>query len=282
MTNNELETVVTTRNATTPHTPGSEATRVEQSRAVAEVQAAVLVAQNMPRSIEACMRSLREACSQFEFADRAFFRMSRGGETVNGPTVHLAREIARCFGNMDYGIKELSRNPKAGEHGQSEMMAYAWDQETNVRQSNTFIVPWERHTRRQGVVGLTAPNELYENNANMGARRMREAILAVVPTWITEQAKEWCMETLSKKGGDKPFPQQVHATITAFEEFRVTKRMLETKIGRNTSEWVPADLAVLRVIWRSLRNSEVSIEDEFPDVVVDVNDLVGEITQEGA
>ena len=138
----------------------------------AEVQAAVLVAQQIPRDLSRCLADLEQSCRQMSLAERAFYRYSRGGQQVTGASVHLAREVARCFGNVDYGIKELSRDPNAGEHGQSEMMAYAWDQQTNVRQSNTFIVPWERHTSK-GINALTDPRDLYENNANAGARRMR-------------------------------------------------------------------------------------------------------------
>lgn len=252
---------------------GSEATKVEQQRAVAEVQAAVLVAQQVPRDLARCLRDLETSCRQISLAERAFFRYSRGGQSVTGATVHLAREIARCFGNVDYGIKELSRDPHAGEHGQSEMLAYCWDQQTNVRQSNTFIVPWERHTSR-GVSGLTDPRDLYENNANMGARRMREAIFAVVPTWIVEQAIAWCHETIQRGPGDKPFAQQVAETVGWFATARVTKAMLEAKIGRPADQWTPPDVATLRVVATSLQRGEVTIADEFPETPVDAAELI--------
>lgn len=265
----EIELATTTRR--TP-VASSEATKIEQQRAVAEVQAAVLVAQQIPRDLSRCLSELEQSCRQKALADRAFYRYSRGGQQVTGASVHLAREIARCFGNMDYGIKELSRDPQAGEHGQSEMMAYAWDQQTNVRQSNSFIVPWERHSR-QGVSGLTDPRDLYENNANMGARRMREAIFAVVPTWITEQAEQWCHETIQRGTGDKPFAQVVSEMVGWYAGRRVTKAMLEVKLGRPSDQWTPPDVATLRVIATSLGRGETSIEAEFPESPVTTEEL---------
>ena len=250
----------------------SEATKIESQRAVAEVQAAVLVAQQIPRDLSRCLSDLKQSCDQMSLADRAFYRYSRGGQQVTGASVHLAREIARCFGNMDYGIKELSRDPNAGEHGQSEMMAYAWDQQANVRQSNTFIVPWERHTSK-GINALTDPRDLYENNANAGARRMREAIFAAVPTWIVEQAQTWCHETIQRGTGDKPFPQVVAEIVKAFGGLRVTKPMLEAKLGRTSDQWTPPDVATLRVVWTSLSRGEVTIEQEFPEAPVTVEEL---------
>src|SRR5690606_21535873 len=88
----------------------SQATQVEQARAVAETQAAVLVAQNIPRSLSRAVQDMTETCQQKALAERAFYRYSRGGAPVTGPTIHLARELARCWGNVTYGISELSRD----------------------------------------------------------------------------------------------------------------------------------------------------------------------------
>ena len=265
-------TLPTTSRRTPQASAASEATKVEQQRAIAEVQAAVLVAQQVPRDLARCMSDLEQSCRQRSLAERAFYRYNRAGSQVTGASVHLAREVARCFGNIDYGIKEMSRDPQAGAHGQSEMMAYAWDQQTNVRASNSFIVPWERHTRN-GAFGLTDPRDLYENNANMGARRMREAIFSVVPRWVSEQAEAWCHETLQRGDNDKPFPQIVAETVKAFESRRITKAMLESKIGRASGEWLPGDVATLRVVWTSLDRGEATVADEFPERPVSADDL---------
>src|SRR5262245_12533080 len=93
-------------------TPGflGQATAIEQSRAVAEVQAAVIVAQQRPRNVNAAVNEMRAACQQPGLAERAFFRYSRGGGQVSGATIHLARELARCWGNIQYGIAELRRD----------------------------------------------------------------------------------------------------------------------------------------------------------------------------
>jgi hypothetical protein len=116
----------------------SQATAVEQARAVAEVQAAIVVAQQCPRSMQRAIEEMRDSCRQKALAERSFFRYSRAGSAITGPTVHLARELARCFGNVQYGITELRRDDVKGE---SEMQAFAWDVERNTRNSNTFVVP---------------------------------------------------------------------------------------------------------------------------------------------
>ncbi len=146
-----------------------QGTAVEQSRAVAEVQAAIIVAQQCPRHVDVARNEMRVTCGMLGLAERAFYQYPKGRQTVSGPSVHLARELARCWGNVDYGIKELRRDD---EYGQSEMQAWAWDQQTNTRSSNTFIVPHKRDSASGST--LTSIRDIYENNANNGARRLRE------------------------------------------------------------------------------------------------------------
>jgi hypothetical protein len=242
-----------------------QATAIEQSRAVAEVHAAIFVAQQFPRNVETAIRAMRESCRQPALADRAFFRFPRGkddqGKTkyVTGASVHLARELARTWGNVQYGIAELARDDKAG---QSEMIAFAWDVQTNTRASTAFITPHRRDTKN-GVVDLTDMREVYENNANHGARRVREMIFAVLPAWFTEEAKAICNDTIVS-GGGKPLAQRVIEAIDGFADMGIAKAQLIAKIGTDSADWTPQDVAQLGVIWTSLRNGEVTKDEEFP------------------
>jgi len=241
-----------------PQRGAGQATLVEQSRAVAEVQAAVVVAHNNPRSPSAAMREMREVCGIYELAERAFFRFSRG-ETVTGETVHLARELARIWGNVTYGLAELSRDDV---RGQSEMLAFAWDLQTNARSQTTFIVPHVRDTKK-GAKPLTETRDIYENNANMGARRLREMIFAVLPVWFREEAASLCRKTL-EDGGGKPLVQRVADCIAAFESIGVTPEQIAKKNGRPVDALTAEDVASLGVVFKSIKRGEVSKAEEFP------------------
>ena len=247
-------------NAPTNKGVRSQATTIEQSRAVAEVQAAVVIAQKRPRDKARAMADMREACSIPALAERAFFRFPRGGQQITGPSVHLARELARCWGNIDYGVKELDRDD---EGGVSEMLAFAWDLETNARSETTFIVPHIKDTKGGGK-RLTDMRDIYENNANNAARRLRETIFAVLPVWFTEEAKDRCTATLAN-GGGKPLTQRIADCISFFSNIGVSRRQLEIKIGRNADQWLDGDVATLSVIFKSIRRNEVSKEEEFPN-----------------
>lgn len=247
-----------------------QATAVEQSRAVAEVHAAIVVAQQCPRDVQAARLHIQNSCSQLRFAEQAFFRYKRAKSQISGPTIHLARELARCWGNVQYGIAEMSRDD---EHGQSEMLAFAWDVQTNSRSSTTFIVPHKRDTT-EGSKPLVDMRDIYENNANMGARRVREMIFAILPPWLVEEAKELCNKTLADGGGE-PLPKRIDAAIVGFAGLGVSTERLEQKLGRPKEEWTGYDVAQLRVIFRSIRRHEVAVEDEFPPAKLSVTDVVG-------
>lgn len=236
-----------------------QATAVEQSRAVAEVQAAIVMAQQLPRSAARAIASLEEACGQMALAERAQFRFPRGGQNLTGPTIALAKQVALSWGNIQHGVSELRRDDV---HGQSEMQAWAWDLETNTRASTTFIVPHKRD-KRGGAEALTDTRDIYENNANNGARRLREQIFSVVPTWFVEKAKALCAATL-EHGGGLPLAERVAKAVRMFSDLGVTLVQLESKLNRKRDQWTAPDVATLSVIFTSLQQGTVTVAEEFP------------------
>jgi hypothetical protein len=236
-----------------------QATAIEQSRAIAEVQAAIVVAQQCPRDIQAALNSMRQSCRMPQLADRAFFRFPRAGSTISGPSVYLARELARCWGNIQYGVSELSRDD---EHGQSEMQAFAWDLETNARAATIFIVPHLRD-KRGGPERLVEMRDIYENNANAGARRVRECIFGILPPWYVEEAKDLCNKT-TKDGGGVPLPQRISKALGLFASLQVTEDDIARKLGRPSTKWTEHDVAQLSVVYQSIQRGEVSRDEEFP------------------
>lgn len=250
-----------------------QGTAVEQSRAVAEVQAAVIVARQFPRNEETATRKMRQAFRQQSLAARSFFRFNRGDGNVTGETIQFAKELARCWGNIHHGLNELRRDDEAGE---SEMQAWAWDLESNERASTTFVVPHVRFTKSSGRKPLEDPRDVYENNTNNGARRLREMIFTVLPDWYREEAKEVANRTLQDGPGDKPLAQRIADAVTAFENLGVTVDQLEENRGRPTERWLNLDVAQLQIVYGSISRGEVSLEEEFPQQRV----TAGEIRQQ--
>ena len=237
-----------------------QATAVEQSRAIAQVQAAAVMARQFPRSTQAAISEMRDACGRTELAKRAFFKFPRGGESVTGASVYLARELARIWGNIDYGLNELRRDDM---HGQSEMQAYAWDLQTNARSTRTFVIEHARDTK-QGRKQLTDLRDISDNNNNFGARAVREMIFATLPQWFTDMAQEVCRETL-KNGGGVPLPTRVANALAAYKRARIAPAQLAARVGAEPDAWTHEDVTDLEILFRSLQNREITRDEAFPE-----------------
>lgn len=233
----------------------SEATAIEQSRAIAEVQAAVVVAQQKPRDVDAARRRMLQACSSLPLAQKAFYSVPNRGQ---GPSVHLARELAQCWGNIQHDMVELRRDDAAGE---SEMQAAAWDVEHNTRSSRSFISPHVRMKGRQRQA-LTDVNDIVNQNNNAASRAQREVIFTILPVWFVEEAKAACEATL-QRGDGEPLDARIAKAIDAFGRDGISPEMLGGRIGRSRDRWDEQDVADLLVLFQSLRSGDLSRDEAF-------------------
>jgi hypothetical protein len=234
-----------------------QATAVEQSRAIAEVEAAIVVAMRHPRNVSGAIDEMRETCKRKGLAERAFFAYPKGSKVVSGPSIHLATELVRIWGNVQWGLRELRRDD---EYGQSEMLAFCWDVQTNTRCDNAFINPHRGYTGNRELSDL---RDIYENNANVGSRRARAAIFNILPTWFVDEAIELCDKTL-KDGGGIPLPQRRANAVEVFGNIGVTVPQLEARMARKVDEWTDHDVAQLRIIRQSLLRGEITKDEAFP------------------
>jgi hypothetical protein len=261
MTANAVDRVV-------PVASPTQATAVEQARAVAEVAAAVQVAQQCPRDIRRAWAEMEDACRRIGLAEVAFYSVPNRGR---GPSVHLARAIALIWGNHDSGVHELHRDDA---RGMSEIRAYAWDQQTNVRSSRTFQVPHAKMAGGSRKV-LTDLGDVYLNNQNVGARALRECIWATLPRDYVDRAQEVCRETL-QKGDGKPLVERVAQMVDAFGKIGVTPARLATRIGRPRGQWTSVDIADMQIVIRSIARGETTADVEFPPERVTAAEITGQ------
>lgn len=231
------------------------AVAIEESRAVAEAMGKLYIAKKFPRDEGKAYEKVIDACKRPTMAESAEYAYARGGETISGPSIRLAEEMARAWGNIDFGIRELS-----DEEDSTEMEAYAWDMETNVYTSQKFRVKKERKTR-QGSYKLTDQRDIYEQNANLGNRRLRARILAVLPPDLKEAALAQCKLTLQPPKDQ--LPARVKAMIEHFKKFDVTLEMLEKRAGKKSEAFTGEDFANFTSIRNSLKDGFSKAGDWF-------------------
>ena len=229
---------------------------VEVSRAVAEAQGKLIIAKKFPRDEVAAFNKVAEACQRKGIAEKAFFSYNRGGGIVSGVTIRFAEELARIWGNIDYGIKELSQ-----EVGKSEMQAYAWDMETNTISVQNFTNPHIREVKGTSKA-LTSQRDIYESNANMGARRLRSRILAILPNDLVEMAIAECKKTLAGNN-DVPLIDRVKNMVVAFAKLGVTQEQIETRLKRKIDTMTVDDLTDYIGIYNAIKHGESKTAEWF-------------------
>jgi hypothetical protein len=232
------------------------AVTIESSKAIAEAQGKLIIAKNFPRDEHLAYAKVMEACKRKSLAEKAIYSYPRSGSTISGPSIRLAEELARCWGNVDFGIKELSQ-----KDGESEMSAYCWDMETNTMSSQTFVVAHVRDTKK-GQVRLTEQRDIYENNANMAGRRLRARILAILPPDLVEAAVAECKKTLAGDN-DIPIADRINKMVASFAKFGVKIDTLEKRLGRKIDTMTTEDICEYAGIYNSLKDGNSSISDWF-------------------
>lgn len=228
---------------------------VQAAREVAEVQGMVLMAKKFPRDKIKAMDRILNDCTRPKLAENALYSYSRAGTEITGASIRLAEAIAQNWGNIDFGIKELEQS-----QGVSKVMAFAWDLETNARQTKIFDVPHIRKTKK-GTFPLEDPRDIYELVANNGARRLRACILGIIPGDVIDAAVEQCDITLRSTADVSP--ENVAKMVEMFAEFKVTKTMIEKRIQRRIDSIQPAQMVMLRKIYKSLQDGMGSVSDFF-------------------
>jgi len=231
---------------------------VEQQRAIAEVQGAIVLAKRFPRDEIKALDKIKTACQRPALAEQALYSYSKGGTEITGPSIRLAEAIIQNWGNAQFGIRELEQR-----NCESTVEAFAWDVENNIKQVKTFQVKHERYTRK-GSYALEDPREIYELTANNGARRLRACILGIVPGDVIDAAVAECEQTLKAKADISP--EALKKLVEAFANFNVSKEQIEKRIQRRLDTITPAQLVQLRKIYNSIKDGMSAVADWFETV----------------
>jgi len=222
---------------------------IEQQRAVAEAQGKLTIAKSFPRNINQATQELLEACRIPALASQAFYSVPRkGGRPDTGASIRLAEEIARIWGNLDYGHRELSRGD-----GKSEVEVYAWDMQTNTFSRRQVTVMHSRYTTAYGNQPLKDPRDIDNLISNVSAKHKRACILAIIPKWLKEMAEQECKLTLSGNN-TIPLAQIIRNVVADFSRFGVTLEQIEDYFGKESELFDQDDLHELTGIINALRD----------------------------
>ncbi len=242
-----------------PASINAGAVSVEQQRAIAEAQGQIAIAKRFPRNLTQAHSELMESCSQAAMAEIAFYSVPRAGGAVSGPSIRLAEEIARCYGNFEYGHKELSR-----DSDKSEVEVYAWDKEKNNFSRRQITVFHVRDTKN-GPMKLRDQKDIDDKIANVASKQVRSRILALLPKWLVQAAENKCRETIAGGGQGQPtLRERVLRMVAAFGKHGVTVKHMERIIGHSMDDITPDEIADLQGIYNALKEG-AKIAEFFPE-----------------
>lgn len=170
----------------------------EIARAVAEIQASFAIAVKRPRDEMAARDRMKQAVKQGAFAKTCFYSFPRARTEIFGPSINLAKECARVWGNFIVGYRIMQDDDES-----RTIEAYAWDLETNTRYplQDTFKKRIQRKDYKTGLTSYIEPDErdLRELTAKRAAIQMRNAIFDLLPRDFVDELVDLA-RAASKKG----------------------------------------------------------------------------------
>lgn len=238
--------------AQTPAAVNTGSVAVETERAVSEARGQIQLAKMFPRSISQATEELLEACKNTEFAASAFYSVPNRG---SGPSIRFAEEIARCYGNFEYGHRELSR-----DGNKSEVEVYAWDKEKNNYSKRQITVNHVMDTK-QGSRKLTSEADIDNRIANVAAKQMRGRILALVSKSLVATGISECKKTLAGNNQES-MATRIGRTVTAFSQYGVKTAHIEKYLGHSLDDATADDLADLFGVYNAIKDG-AKVADYF-------------------
>lgn len=252
------------------------AVSTQQAMAAKEIEGAIIIANKFPRNEDRAFGKVMRSCERFSFAKLTSYSYPRGKKQITGPSVNLAREIARCWGNIRYGADVIHDDETT-----RTIRCWAWDLETNTRESQD--VSFKKLIYRQKG-GWQTPDErdLRELSNRQAAIATRNCILHLVPPDLREDAVVAAKMTIQADVAKDP-EEARKKLILAFQSIGVRVEDLEKYLGHPIRQIVPEEVADLRGIWKSISDGNsiwaeyVKSEPEKPEAegAVTMDDLTG-------
>ncbi len=230
------------------------------------IQGAIVMAKHFPRNEDAARVGILKDCRRPSFVLgpddklRAMYRFPRGGTPISGLGVIFAREAARRWGNMRYGLDIVKE-----KEDERTIRGWAWDLENNVYEylEETFKKLIQRkkkvwvNNKPEDQTIWIEPDErdLAEMTRSRGAKLVRNCILHLLPDDLKEEAKDLIWKTLEDDTAEDP-DKVKKAILATFAGYNVPVEELDEYLGHPVGQATPAELTMLRGVIGAMRERE--------------------------
>lgn len=248
----------------TAHRAADTGTTTAVARTRYEMEAAIVLAKQDPRNEAQAIEKLKRSCGRVGFALDAEFEFSRGGSDVTGPSVKFAREAARCWRHIRYGLHIYS-----SDGDQVHIRGYAFDAESGAftELEDRFEKLVERKQSGGGTQWVI-PNErqLRELIFRRGAILERNCILKMMPPDQVEDCITATRATIHKWGAEALKADRkgsIQLMQKAFRKIGVTPEMLDQYLGIEIRQITTEQYVKLKRVYKGIEEGQTSIDEHF-------------------
>lgn len=226
----------------------------QQDKAAIDVQ--IATAKHYPRNVKrATENALAIATMDVDTAKTCTYSVPRGGKAITGPSVHLAKILAQCWGNLRVEAKvvDISATQVTSE-------AVCFDLENNLAiktQVKRSIMG--KHGRyNDDMITVTG------NAAN--AIALRNAVLSVVPRGVVDKIYNAAKQVITGDISDetKLIARRKQVVDALKDTYNVSEAEVLKAIGKQALQHITADdLVVLIGIGTAIKDGDTTVEEAF-------------------
>ena len=212
------------------------------------------VAVQRPRNLDKVVAAvLREA----EFAGDAFYySFPMGGKKIEGPSIGLAMAVAREWSNCAVPV-EYYDTPTEWVFN-----AHFVDLERGFTVSRVF-----RKKKGKGAFKKLDDDRAEDMTFQAAqSRAIRNVVLAGVPRWLTDQAKERAKEAVLKGISKEGLAVATEKALKFLAGYGVSEDRVIAVLGKPKHEWASEDIASLRGLASQLKDGQATAAHLFPSL----------------
>lgn len=228
-----------------------------QDKAAIDVQ--IATAQAFPRSIKRCTDdAIAVVTLNKEIAATCTYSVPRGGRSITGPSVHLAKILAQQWGNMRIDSKVVSIDQK---HVTSESVCFDLQKNLAIKVSVKKSIIGKTGRFNDDMITVTG------NAANSVA--LRNAVFSVIPKGVVDMVYQAAKQTITGDVSDKSklIAKRKQVLDGLKETYGVTEKEALGAIGRASIDHItPDDLVILIGIGQAIKDNDTTIELAFKGV----------------
>lgn len=248
MENNQIEEVVTTQMS------GNDIVYLQEKGNIdVQISTAKQYPRNVRRSVD---NSIAIVTMDTETASTCSYSLPRGGKTITGASVHLAKILAQNWGNLRVEAKVVNIDAK---HITSQ--AVAFDLENNL------AIKVEVKRSITDKYGKRYSDDMITMTGNAGnSIAMRNAILSVIPKAVVDKVYNEAKKTITGDISDNSkLIAKRKQVLDAFRDgYGVTEAEVLKVIGKATIEHIDSDnLVTLIGIGQAIKDGDTTIEETF-------------------